>query len=60
MKMKSNGLERWNIKLRVTSAERKQIQKEAIDNDMRVAEYIRLKLLGGYSTSLNLTQQKSS
>ncbi len=60
MKMKSNGLERWNIKLRVTSAERKQIQKEAIDNDMRVAEYIRLKVLGGYSTSLNLTQQKSS
>ena len=58
--MKLDQFERWNIKLRVTSAERKQIQKEAIENDMRVAEYIKLKVLGAPIHSLDLTQGKSS
>ena len=58
--MKLDRFERWNIKLKVTSQERKQIQKEAIDNDMRVAEYIKVKLLGDGSNCLDLTQGKLS
>ena len=51
-------LEQWNVKLKVTPQERRKIQKEAIDLDMRVAEYIKVKLLGDGSNCLDLTQGK--
>ena len=57
--MKST-LKDWNIKLKVSPEEEKRIKKEAIDNDMRVAEYIKLKVLGDGSNVLDLTQGKLS
>jgi len=35
----------WNIKLQVSIEEERQIKKDAIDYDMKVAEYIKHKLL---------------
>ena len=54
--MNSEKIRQWNIKLRVSSEEERKIKKEAIDHDMRVAEYIRLKVLANSSIS---TQGKS-
>ena len=57
--MKQNTDRRWNIKLRVTPQERRRIQKEAIDLDMRVSDYIRLKVLGDSKLEKQLVQGKS-
>ena len=48
---------KWNVRLTVTSEEEKQIKKEAIDNEMKVSDYIKLKVLGNSPMS---TQGKSS
>ena len=53
-------LKGWSIKLQVSPEEEKRIKKEAIDNDMRIAEYVKLKLLGDNSNCLDLTQGKSA
>ena len=37
---------KWNIRLTVSSEEEKRIKKEAIDNDMKVSDYVKFKLLG--------------
>ncbi|MDJ0717767.1 MAG: hypothetical protein QNJ54_26690 [Prochloraceae cyanobacterium] len=58
--MKTNTSERWNIKLKVTSQERRRIQKEAIDLDLRVADYIKLKVLGDFSVEDKLNEGKSA
>lgn len=55
--MRLDRLEQWNIKLKVTSLERKKIQKEAIDLDMRVAEYIKFKVLGDFSNQNKLIEE---
>lgn len=57
--MKSNQCPQWTIRLRVSPEERKQIQKEAIDRDLSIAEYIKLKLLDD-SSMKNLVQGKSA
>ncbi len=49
-------VKKWNIRLTVSSEEEKQIKKEAIDNDMKVSDYIKLKVLGNSPMS---TQGKS-
>ena len=56
--MNSHQTKEWHVKLKVSPEEERKIKKEAIDNDMRVAEYIKLKLLGDGSNCLNLTQGK--
>jgi len=58
--MKLEQAEQWNIKLRVTSKERRKIQKEAIDLDMRVSEYIKSRLLGSLSIQEKRTIQGKS
>lgn len=47
-KSKSNlsQVKGWSIKLKVTPEQEKKIKKEAIDLEMRVPEYILLKVLG--------------
>ncbi len=55
-----NCLKGWSIKLQVSPEEEKKIRKEAIDNDMRVAEYIKVKVLGDGSNCVDLTQGKSA
>lgn len=58
--MQLDRLEQWNIKLKVTPKERKRIQKEAIDLDMRIAEYIKFKVLGNVSHQNKLVEGKST
>ena len=58
--MKPNTFQRWNIKLRVTPQERRKIQKEAIDHDMRVSEYVKSRLLEDFSVQKNLVEGKST
>jgi len=58
--MNKNTSQRWNIKLNVTPQERRKIQKEAIDLDMRISEYIKLKLLGDLPIQKNILQEKSA
>ena len=53
-------LKGWNIRLKVSPEEERKIKKEAIDNDMRVAEYIKQVLLDRLSASQNPTQGKSA
>lgn len=60
MKITSSKFEKWNIKLKVTSQERKKIQKEAIDLDMRVAEYIKFRVLGNLPVQNKTMQGKSA
>lgn len=43
--MSSQFQKEWHVKLKVSLEEEKRIKKEAIDNNMRVAEYIKLKIL---------------
>lgn len=43
--MNSQRLKEWHIKLKVSYEEERRIKKEAIDHDMRVAEYIKSKIL---------------
>ncbi|MDJ0718343.1 MAG: hypothetical protein QNJ54_29645 [Prochloraceae cyanobacterium] len=50
----------WNIKLQVSVEEERRIKKDAIDYDMKVAEYIKHKLLDNLSPNQNLTQGKSA
>ena len=56
--MNSQNLKQWHVKLKVSPEEERKIKKEAIENDMRVAEYIKLKVLGDGSNVLDLTQGK--
>ncbi len=49
----------WNIKLQVNIEEEKQIKKDAIDHEMKVAEYIKYKLLDRLSPKVISTQGKS-
>lgn len=42
--MKSN-IKEWNVKLRVSPEEEKKIKKDAIDYEMKLAEYIKFKVL---------------
>ncbi len=35
----------WNVKLRVSLEEEKKIKKDAIDYEMKLAEYVKFKLL---------------
>lgn len=44
MKMKSKTKD-WNVKLRVSPEEEKKIKKDAIDYEMKLAEYIKFKVL---------------
>ncbi len=50
----------WNIKLQVSCEEERKIKKDAIDYDMKVAEYIKHKLLDRLSAINNPTQGKSA
>ena len=50
----------WNIKLQVSVEEERKIKKDAIDYDMKVAEYIKHKLLDRLSVINNPTQGKSA
>lgn len=58
--MKLEKIQQWNVKLKVTPQERKQIQKEAIDLDLKIGEYVKLKLLGDSSFSEETLQKKSA
>jgi len=59
--MKSNLPPQWTIRLRVSPEERKQIQKEAIDRDLSIAEYIKLKVLESDSPTIKrLVEGKSA
>ncbi len=48
--MKPTQTKEWNIKLRVSLEEEIRIKKEAIENRMRISEYIKVKVLGNSST----------
>ncbi len=43
--MTGKQIKEWHVKLKVSLEEERRIKKEAIDNDMRVSEYIKLKIL---------------
>ncbi len=43
--MNSQQIKEWHVKLKLSLDEEQRIKKEAIDNNMRVAEYIKLKIL---------------
>lgn len=43
--MNPQKIKEWHVKLKVSLKEEQRIKKEAIDNNMRVAEYIKLKIL---------------
>ena len=58
--MNSQKTKEWHIKLRVSHEEERKIKKEAIDNDMRIADYVKQKLLGSSSGKENLAQRKSA
>lgn len=58
--MELDRTERWNIKLKVTPQERKKIQKQAIDLDMRIADYVKFKLLENDSTQKDFIEKKSA
>ncbi len=44
-KMAVKKMKEWHVKLKVSLEEEHRIKKEAIDNNMRVAEYIKTKIL---------------
>ena len=59
-KMKSTGSKEWHLKLRVTLEEETRIRKEAIDNRMKISEYVKLKVLGVPSVRTTSIEGKSS
>lgn len=58
--MKLELAEKWNIKLKVTAKERRKIQKDAIDLDLRIGEYVKLKLLGDLPIPKEKLEEKSA
>lgn len=58
--MKGNQLPQWTVRLRVSPEQRKKIQKEAIDRDLSIADYIKLKVLDESSIKINLIEGKSA
>jgi len=58
--MKPNSITPWTIRLKVSPEERKQIHKEAIDRDLSIAEYIKLKVLEDSSIDKYLSQRQSA
>jgi len=55
--MKANQFQQWTIRLKVSSEERKQIHKDAIDRGLSIADYVKLKLL---QNSSHLSEGKSA
>lgn len=43
--MNYRGKKEWHIKLKVSPEEEQKIKKDAIDYEMKVAEYIKFKVL---------------
>ncbi len=58
--MSTKQSQQWTIRLRVSPEERKQIHKEAIDRDLSIAEYIKIKVLGAPSIHNHLIEGKSA
>lgn len=54
------SLKDWSIKLRLHPDEERRIKKDAIDCDMRVAEYIKHKLLDNLSNKKIQIENKSA
>jgi len=46
-------MKEWHVKLKVSLEEEHRIKKEAIDNNMRVAEYIKTKILSNPAIPIN-------
>ncbi|MDJ0718810.1 MAG: hypothetical protein QNJ54_32055 [Prochloraceae cyanobacterium] len=55
--MKPQQIKEWHVKLKVSLEEEHRIKKEAIDNNMRVAEYIKLKILTNPAHSIKGKQR---
>lgn len=58
--MKKNQLPQWTIRLRVSPEQRKKIQKEAIDRDLSIADYIKSKVLDELSIKNPRIEGKSA
>ena len=57
---KQTNTKGWNIKLQVSIEEERKIKKDAIDYDLKVAEYIKQKLLDRLSTNQISIEGKSA
>ena len=42
---------KWTVRLSLSAEEEKKIKKEAIDNEMRVCDYVKFKVLGNFPVS---------
>ena len=58
--MKTKDYSQWTIRLKVSSEERKSIHKEAIENGLSIAEYVKFKLLHDSSMENSVTKGKSA
>ncbi len=48
---KTKKQKQWTVRLSLSLEEEQQIKKEAIDNDMKVGDYVKLKVLGNFPIS---------
>ena len=55
--MNSKQKKEWHVKLRVSPEEEQKIKKDAIDYEMKVAEYIKFKALTEFPALIRGKQQ---
>lgn len=58
--MNLKTIKQWHVKLKVSIEEERRIKKEAIDHGLKVADYIKLKVLEDSTTTNPSIKGKSA